>query len=110
MSTVSLIGSVILNVVLAVLFSSSRRWIAPHWYQERLRRRNAHREMLLDLNARMSSYTTSYLMLLVNIGMGQAEQSPSSAKAGGETQSTNAFLDRHEPELPERLRKLSYGR
>jgi uncharacterized coiled-coil DUF342 family protein len=109
-TTVALIGSVILNVVLGVLFfiKPALVQIAPHWYQERLRRRNAYREMLLELNARMSSYTTSYLMLLVNVGIGPgpADQSPSSGEAGEEMQSTNAFLDRHEPELPERLRKL----
>ena len=102
------LASGILNLLLVVLlfFKSALNKMLFDWYQERRKRKDKGREILLELNERMSSYPTDYLLVLVNIGVGVSAHSPVRVRAGGAVESTNAFLSRHEPVLPKAVRDL----
>jgi len=109
-------ASLILNVILAVLlfFKSALNSMLFHWYQEHRKRQDKTREILLELNTRMSSFHSDYFMLLVNMGLSHLATTPRDRalaeetfnEAGKTMQSTNEFFDRYDLEFPEPIRAL----
>jgi hypothetical protein len=111
-----LAASLVANAVLVTLFflKTALNEILTQRYKRGRERKEAERRILLELNARMSTYHRDYFMLLVNLGLKHSATTPddqaladaSMKEAGEALQATNGFCDQHELEVPDSIREM----